>query len=198
MTEDKNSAEHSEPPQQPNTSMLYCFGVSLSYALVSVAITFINKIVLSVYQFKFEQTLILMQLLVGSFVIFILSAAGLCRVPAFDFRIAVKALPLSIWFFLYVVTGLGSLRSLTVPTWSALRRLTALFILLFDAIIDGRSTPFYWQLMSRYDNIIWRARRRPAPVRVWLSVALMIVGGTLAAAGDIDGAFLCSSQRFPH
>ena len=148
MTEDKNSAEHSEPPQQPNTSMLYCFGVSLSYALVSVAITFINKIVLSVYQFKFEQTLILMQLLVGSFVIFILSAAGLCRVPAFDFRIAVKALPLSIWFFLYVVTGLGSLRSLTVPTWSALRRLTALFILLFDVIIDGRSTPFYWQLMS--------------------------------------------------
>ena len=121
--------------------MLYCIGVSLSYAAVSVAITFVNKIVLSVYHFEFEQTIILLQLVVGSMAMLCLSEAGLCRVPTFDTKIAMKALPLAIWFFLYVATGLGSLRSLTVPTWSALRRLTALFILLLDAFLEGRSWP---------------------------------------------------------
>ncbi len=119
--------------------MLYCIGVSLSYAAVSVAITFVNKIVLSVYEFEFEQTLILAQLLVGSLAIYFLSILGVCRIPTFDLQVAFKALPLSIWFFLYVVTGLGSLRSLTVPTWSALRRLTALCILGLDAFVDARS-----------------------------------------------------------
>jgi hypothetical protein len=129
-----------EPVELPSSnSMLYCIGVSFSYAAVSVAITFVNKVVLSVYHFEFEQTLILLQLMVGSMALLCLSEAGLCRIPIFDTKVAVKALPLAIWFFLYVATGLGSLRSLTVPTWSALRRLTALFILLLDALIDGRS-----------------------------------------------------------
>jgi hypothetical protein len=134
--------------------MLYCIGVSLSYAVVSVAITFVNKVVLSVYHFEFEQTIILLQLMVGSMAMLCLSEAGLCRIPTFDIKIAMKALPLAIWFFLYVATGLGSLRSLTVPTWSALRRLTALFILLLDAFLDGRYlTPipaiYFFQLMVR-------------------------------------------------
>ena len=126
-----------------NVSMLYCIGVSFSYAAVSVAITFVNKIVLTVYAFEFDQMLILLQLLVGTFAIYVLSLLGVCRIPTFDFQIAFKALPLSIWFFLYVVTGLGSLRSLTVPTWSALRRLTALCILVLDAFVDARSVKMY-------------------------------------------------------
>lgn len=139
----KDSVEETQ-----RVSMLYCIGVSLSYAAVSVAITFVNKIVLSVYQFQFEQTLILAQLLVGSLAIYFLSLLGICRIPTFDYQIAFKALPLSIWFFLYVVTGLGSLRSLTVPTWSALRRLTALCILFLDAFVDARSKPLV--LMLQY------------------------------------------------
>ena len=136
------TAEQKESVETPSSnSMLYCIGVSLSYAVVSVAITFVNKIVLSVYHFEFEQTIILLQLVVGSMAMLCLSEAGLCRVPTFDTKIAMKALPLAIWFFLYVATGLGSLRSLTVPTWSALRRLTALFILLLDAFLEGRSWP---------------------------------------------------------
>mmetsp|Transcript_20242 Transcript_20242/g.56079 ORF Transcript_20242/g.56079 Transcript_20242/m.56079 type:complete len:135 (+) Transcript_20242:69-473(+) len=124
--------------KEKGNSLLYCASVCLAYAFVSVAITFVNKIVLTVYRFHFEQTLILLQLLVGTLGLLILSELKMCQVPRFQLKMARQAFPLAFWFFVYVVTGLGSLRSLTVPTWSAMRRLTAIFILILDYFIDRR------------------------------------------------------------
>ena len=52
-----------------------------------------------------------------------------------------------------MISGLGSLRSLSVPTWSAMRRLTSIFILAFDYLLDGRAAPL----------AIWASARLPPP-----------------------------------
>jgi len=39
---------------------------------------------------------------------------GVCDCPPLDLGTLRKSIPLAFWFFVYVVTGLGSLRSLTV------------------------------------------------------------------------------------
>jgi hypothetical protein len=149
-----------------HTSALYGISVAIAYAATSVAITFANKIVLSSYDFKFEMTLILAQLVLGTLVINLLFAFGVCERPPLKIDTLRKSVPLAGWFLVYVVSGLGSLRSLTMPTWSALRRLTALFILVFDFGFDGKV----------------------APLRIWLSVLMMLLGGVVAAAGDFDGS----------
>jgi hypothetical protein len=147
-------------------STLYCVSVCCAYAAASVAITFANKIVLSTYQFRFEMTLLLSQLVLGTLAMLGLFASGVCEPPRLDAATLRKSVPLAWWFFVYVISGLGSLRSLTVPTWSALRRLTSIFILLLDYRLDGKM----------------------APTGIWLSVLVMLVGGLIAAAGDFEGS----------
>ena len=154
-------AEPTARTARRSTSALYCTSVCCAYAATSVIITFANKILLSTYGFKFEMTLILAQLLVGTVVMKMLFSFGLCAPPSVDARSLRKSVPLAFWFLIYVTSGLGSLRSLSVPTWAALRRLTALFILIFDYAFDGKT----------------------APLRIWMSVCLMLVGGLVAAAG---------------
>jgi len=155
-------------------SAFYCIAVCCAYAATSVAITFANKIVLSAYDFKYEMSLFLAQLLIGTAAMTLLFAAGVCDCPPLDYGTLRKSVPLAFWFFLYVITGLGSLRSLTVPTWSALRRLTAVFILAFD----------------------WRYDGKVAPVRIWLAVLFMLMGAVVAAAGDLDGTLRGYVQVF--
>jgi len=147
-------------------STLYCVSVCVAYAASSVAITFANKIVLSTYDFRFEMTLLLSQLVLGTLAMTGLFAVGVCERPPLDATTLRKSVPLAWWFFVYVISGLGSLRSLTVPTWSALRRLTSIFILVLDYRLDGKV----------------------APTGIWLSVLVMLVGGLIAAAGDFEGS----------
>jgi hypothetical protein len=89
-----------------------------------------------------------------------------CERPPLDATTLRKSVPLAWWFFVYVISGLGSLRSLTVPTWSALRRLTSIFILVLDYHLDCKV----------------------APTGIWLSVLVMLLGGLIAAAGDFEGS----------
>ena len=154
------------PRASPST--LYCVSVCGAYAATSVVITFANKIVLSTYGFGNELSLVLAQLVMSCIAMAVLFAAGLCEAPPLNLATFRKSVPLAFWFFVYVISGLGSLRSLTVPTWSALRRLTAIFILVFDYVYDGRK----------------------APGGVLASVIMMLVGGVVAAAGDLDGTWL--------
>jgi len=147
-------------------STLYCVSVCVAYAASSVAITFANKIVLSTYDFRFEMTLLLSQLVLGTLAMTGLFAVGVCERPPLDATTLRKSVPLAWWFFVYVISGLGSLRSLTVPTWSALRRLTSIFILVLDYHLDCKV----------------------APTGIWLSVLVMLLGGLIAAAGDFEGS----------
>uniref|UniRef100_A0A7S4MYY6 Sugar phosphate transporter domain-containing protein n=1 Tax=Guillardia theta TaxID=55529 RepID=A0A7S4MYY6_GUITH len=140
--------------------------VCLAYASTSIAITYANKIVLSSYGFHFEVTLILAQLALSTASILLLFLLGVCSAPPLNFDTLVKTLPLSFWFFAYVITGLSSLRSLSVPTWSAMRRLTALCILFLD----------------------WFSDSKLAPMSIWLSIVLMLLGAILAGLGDFEGS----------
>jgi len=148
------------------SSDLFGVAVCIAYATTSIAITYANKLVLSSYGFHFEITLILAQLALSSASILLLLLAGVCSAPPLNLDTLGKTLPLSFWFFAYVVTGLSSLRSLSVPTWSAMRRLTAFCILLLD----------------------WFSDNKMAPVSIWLSIVLMLLGAILAGLGDFEGS----------
>ena len=169
----QTARQHRQHPPAPGasphmaTSVLYCMSVCGAYAATSVIITFANKIVLSTYGFKHELSLVLAQLVLNTLAMAVLFIAGICDAPPLNAATFRKSIPLAFWFFVYVISGLSSLRSLTVPTWSALRRLTAIFILLFDYIYDSQK----------------------APTGIISSVALMLAGGVVAAAGDFDGTW---------
>jgi len=167
----KNSNMQLSEQQQPSMreqqqpSMLFCIGVCAAYGATSVAITFANKAVLTSFNFHFELSLILLQLMLGTFCLILIFVSGLITPPTLSVFNIRKTFPLSIWFFIYVLSGLGSLRTLTVPTWSALRRLTSIFILVLDWGVDGKLAPF----------------------RIWMSVLVMLTGAIVAAKGDFQG-----------
>ena len=185
---DSKGATHA--PSKAVAGRMYSVGVCVAYAAVSVAITFVNKVVLTKYEFKFELTLILLQLMVGTTAIFVLSQVGVCKIPRLTMDAAVTAFPLAFWFFLYVLTGLGSLRSLSVPTWSAMRRMTALFILTIDAFA-GKHVSILCTPFSRFvsSGVLVIHACFQAPITIWTSVLSMLTGAIVAAAGDLDGQF---------
>uniref|UniRef100_A0A7S0VL66 Sugar phosphate transporter domain-containing protein n=1 Tax=Hemiselmis tepida TaxID=464990 RepID=A0A7S0VL66_9CRYP len=153
-----------EPERAEQAGMMRGLTVVVAYGVTSFAITMVNKVVMSSYGFSFEMTLLLCQLLVGTSMMMLFAKLGLLSLPPLDPKRMRQCVPLTLCFFVYVLSGLGSLRSLSVPTWAALRRLTCLFILVLD-----------------------HREGKPAPARIWASVGLMLVGALVAAHSDIEG-----------
>merc|ERR1711968_170159 len=93
------------------------------YGSISLAITFFNKAVLSIYAFKCPNIMTLGQMVVGTCIIYAGKGAGILQCDDFEMEKAKKVAPLSLSFLLYVVTGLAALQFLNVPMFSALRRI---------------------------------------------------------------------------
>jgi len=154
-----------EPDKPEQAGAMRGLTVVVAYGFTSLAITMVNKVVMSSFGFRFEMTLLLCQLLVGTASMLLLSKCGLLALPPLKARQMRQCIPLTLCFFVYVLSGLGSLRSLSVPTWAAMRRLTCLCILFLD----------------------WREGKH-SPGAIWGSVVLMLLGALLAAHGDIEGS----------
>mmetsp|Transcript_32355 Transcript_32355/g.75319 ORF Transcript_32355/g.75319 Transcript_32355/m.75319 type:complete len:345 (-) Transcript_32355:183-1217(-) len=160
-----------EPERVEKGGMMRGLAVVFAYGVTSLAITMVNKVVMSSYGFSFEMTLLLCQLLVGTSSMLLLSKLNILSLPPLNLQRMRECVPLTLCFFVYVLSGLGSLRSLSVPTWAALRRLTCLFILLLD-----------------------HREGKPAPRTIWASVALMLTGALVAARNDIEGSAVGYAQ----
>jgi len=135
----------------------------LAYAITSLAIILFNKMILSVYRFKFEALLTLGHMI--SCVVFseMLRAMGLIKYPSFKVEIAKKVAPLSILFVLNVVIGLIALRVVNVPIFTTLRRLSGLFILIGEFVFLGM---------------------KPSSVKV-ASLSVILFGAVIAGYGDL-------------
>lgn len=141
------------------------------YASTSVTLSFVNKYVLSAYNFKFYFTLLSCQLFCAFALCFTLrnvSKKWKSKIPQFEKATAMKCLPLSFVFVLNVGAGFVGLQMVNIPTFLCLRRTTTIFVLVMDYFIRGVVAP--------------------RPMRASLSV--IAVGAVVAGWADMSGDVL--------
>jgi len=100
-------------------------------------ITFVNKLVLSEWEFPYSNTLTFAQILVSILILKILDIMGLIVLPRLSFGVLKTVLPLSLFYSLMIVTGLAALTWMNVPMFGTLRRMTTLIVLIFDVGLNG-------------------------------------------------------------
>lgn len=108
-----------------------------SYAVISIAITLFNKAVLSSYGFNAPMTLTLLQGLVTIVCLELMKWRGIIDYPDFSWQMARKVAPLSFVFIAYVVVSLISLGAVNVPMFTALRRVTIVFVMVEEYLLLG-------------------------------------------------------------
>lgn len=154
------SSLNSEIPSSAWRSFVYC----LLYGSTSVSITFFNKAIFSVYEFRFPCIVTLVQILVCIISLTIAQSFGYLTLPTITRQTSRQVYPLTIVWWLYVVSGIGALRYLTIPMFSTLRKSTAMIVLILEAIV-------------------LKKRAKPS---VWLSIIIMVGGGFIAGAFDLS------------
>jgi hypothetical protein len=108
-----------------------------SYGLISIAITLFNKSVLSSYGYDAPMTLTLLQSVVTVVCLEFMKWRGWVEYPDFSWRMARRVAPLSFVFIAYVVVSLISLGKVNVPMFTALRRVTIVFIMVEEYFLLG-------------------------------------------------------------
>eukprot|EP00891_Asterochloris_glomerata_P006620 jgi/Astpho2/6620/fgenesh1_pg.00101_%23_26_t len=139
--------------------MLAC----LSYGGVSVSITMFNKAVFSLYGFNYPNFVTTLQILVSILYMAILGCLGWFKFSRFKLRAARQMMPLVLFWWLYVVSGVTALRYLTVPMFSVFRRSTTLIV------VAGEYLLF---------------KKRPT-MGAMLAICIMLTGAVIAGATDL-------------
>jgi len=137
--------------------------VALAYGATSVTITFFNKAVLSVYDFKYSITLTLAQMLFCLVFLIAMKRFGVIRLVDFEWNTAKQVAPLAFFFVGMVLSGLAPLYYVNVPMYGALRRVTTFIVILGERFFLNKTTPT--------DEV--------------LSVVFMVFGASVAGYGDL-------------
>ena len=138
---------------------------ALLYALVSLAIVFVNKTVLTVFGFPSFNFLALMQY-VGTISILLLQkyVGGRETLPPLSWGVVKGIFPLPLFFIANTVAGLGATKHLNMPMFVLLRRFSIVLTMLLEVLVLHQTV-------------------RP---KVQIAVGLMVVGALVAAAGDLQ------------
>jgi len=152
---------------QLKQSPWFGFVVASSYGITSIAITFFNKAVFSVYDFGASNFLTLGQTVLSICFLIVLKYFKVIHYSDFSVATAQKLASLGIAFTAMVVTGLAALKYVNVPMYSALRRLTTFIVIIAQFIIMKKR-------VSREE---------------FLSVVAMVFGALIASAGDLSFDF---------
>jgi len=139
------------------------FFVAASYGVISISITFFNKAVFAVYDFKAPNMLTLGQIIFSLLFMRGLKDMGMLDYKPFNKELGKQLFPLAACFCGMVLTGLAALQWVNVPMFSALRRLTTFIV------IAGQ----YFVL------------HKTVPADEFQSVVLMVIGAMVASWGDI-------------
>lgn len=137
---------------------------ALFYGFSSLAVIFVNKWILSIYDFPHFEFIAAMQFASTSLILGVLILLKKIDVPMINWNIFKEIFPISIMFLGNVVCGLGSTRSLNLPMLTALRRFSILMTMLAE-----------WFLLNN----------KPSAAVIW-SVAAMVGGACLAAVYDFS------------
>ncbi|CAK0763224.1 hypothetical protein CVIRNUC_003036 [Coccomyxa viridis] len=135
----------------------------LSYGTVSVSMTLFNKAVFSIYQFNFPSFVTTLQIIVSIVYMLVLEYFKYLEIESISVKTATLVFPLTMFWWLYVVSGVTALRYLTVPMFSCFRRSTTLLVVLGE-----------WLLLSK----------KPTP-QGFFSILVMVTGAVIAGATDL-------------
>ncbi|TPP58538.1 UDP-glucuronic acid/UDP-N-acetylgalactosamine transporter [Fasciola gigantica] len=134
---------------------------SAVYMICSVGILFANKLVLTTYRFPSFVFLALAQTIFSFLLAHFFLSSRVREGEKLDFL--VRVLPLSFCYAVDILMGIAGTGSLSLPMFSALRRLSNLFIMVGEKVILGVSRPF----------------------SVYMSVVVMVLGAIVAVIGDL-------------
>jgi solute carrier family 35 len=109
----------------------------LSYSFFSISITLFNKALLTTYGYDSTITLTFLQGLVTVLSLQWMKWKGWVNFPDFNWKTALAVLPLSVVFVSYVVISLIALSKVNVPMFTALRRLTIIFVMIEEYFYFG-------------------------------------------------------------
>jgi solute carrier family 35 len=108
---------------------------ALFYATSSTIIIFINKIILTTYQFHYFYFLGAIQFLITSLILLFLSYFRFIEIPPLSFNILKDIFPIFLLFFGNVMCGLGGTQSLNLPMFTVLRRFSILMSMIGEYFI---------------------------------------------------------------
>jgi hypothetical protein len=108
---------------------------ALFYGLSSFLVTFVNKIVLSTYNFPSFLFLACMQFVTTVCLLSVLSFAGKVEISRFSMSVTQEILPVSLMFLGNVISGLGSTQALNLPMFTALRRFSIPMTMLGEYLV---------------------------------------------------------------
>lgn len=137
---------------------------ALFYGLSSLGVIFINKCILTEYDFPYFNVLATIQFIVTTIILSLLILVKMVEIPALTKQICIEVIPISVMFLGNVISGLGSTKSLNLPMLTVLRRFSILMTMVGE----------------------WFILNNKASSPVVLSVALMIGGAIIAAIYDFS------------
>lgn len=151
--------------QQPSENVVWLKATSaIFYGIASMLITFVNKIVLTTYNFPSSHVLGIGQMLSTIIILWICKKLNYLDYPNFDKSIISKIFPLPLIYIGNMMFGLNGTKQLSLPMFTVLRRFSILMTMIAE----------YYIL-----NI------KPKTA-VQLSVYTMIIGATVAALNDLS------------
>ncbi|KAL5075590.1 hypothetical protein RYX36_014574, partial [Vicia faba] len=135
---------------------------AVSYGFASMAMVFINKVVLM--QYTYSMTLLTLQQLFTTMLIHFGRKMGYARARGVDMETAKQLFPVSFFYNANVAFALASLKGVNIPMYIAIKRLTPLVVLIVRCFMGkGRPT-----------------------TQATLSVILTATGVLIAALGDFS------------
>ncbi|KJE92144.1 solute carrier family 35 [Capsaspora owczarzaki ATCC 30864] len=149
--------------QEANHPPLVRAGAALFYATTSLAIIFVNKIVLTTYGFPSFSFLALGQYISTVVSIGIAKQLGYVSFPSFSFAVVRQTHPLPLVFLVNTVTGLGGTKMINLAMFTVLRRFTIFLAMIAEYYVLGKQSTSM----------------------VKMSVFLLIFGALVAAGNDL-------------
>jgi len=141
------------------------FEVALFYFFCSISMNFLNKAVVSSYNFNYPFTIMACQMIVTIIFLDTLRHFGKLKLPGYNYREGIEFLSASVCFALHSTLSLSALHGMNLPMYGAIKRCTPLVSLLLSIVVLKRSLPS--PLLS-------------------LSIVIITIGVFVASLGDLE------------
>uniref|UniRef100_A0A0R3RSD5 TPT domain-containing protein n=1 Tax=Elaeophora elaphi TaxID=1147741 RepID=A0A0R3RSD5_9BILA len=148
---------------EENSPLLIRISTAVAYAICSVLVVFINKLLLTNSGFPSFLIVGLGQMAATIVVLWFASLLGFVSIPSFDSSVPFKIFPLPIFYVLNLISGLGGTQRINLPMFTVLRRFSILLTMVLEYIVLGVKASY----------------------AVKVSVGLMILGSLIAAVFDL-------------
>ncbi|KAH3732110.1 UDP-galactose/UDP-glucose transporter 7 [Pelomyxa schiedti] len=136
--------------------------VAVTYGIISIAMVFFNKGVLTYYAFHWSNTLALFQMLFAIVLLYMMRWMGYIEFSGLSLSRAKLMAPFAVFFCGMVLSGLSALKFVNIPAYTTLKRMTTLFVIAGEFLV----------------------MRKAVPTNEVISVVLMALGALIVGFGD--------------